>query len=82
MHECIQAWYKIQEQVTTEYSSITRELVLDYFGRKSEMINLIVVDLHHSHRNNFFFINFYHSGVDMQHSVTYALVGAHQRAII
>jgi len=57
--------------------------ILYYLGRrKGEMINLIVVDLHHSHRNNFFFINFYHSGVDMQHSVTYALVGAHQRAII
>ena len=43
-------------------SSITRELVLDYFGRKSEMINLIVVY--------------------MQHSLTFALIGAHPRAII
>ncbi len=80
MHECIQAWYKIQEQVTTEYSSITRELVLDYFGRKSEMINLIVVDLHHSDRNKNVLI-IHHSGVDMQHSLTFALIGAHQRAI-
>ncbi|MCP4798443.1 MAG: hypothetical protein GY893_00665 [bacterium] len=61
-------------------SSITRELVLDYFGRKSEMINLIVVDLHHSDRNKNVLI-IYHSGVDMQHSLTFALVGAYQRAI-
>mmetsp|Transcript_4895 Transcript_4895/g.8575 ORF Transcript_4895/g.8575 Transcript_4895/m.8575 type:complete len:83 (+) Transcript_4895:379-627(+) len=80
MHECIQAWYKIQEQVTTEYSSITRELVLDYFGRKSEMINLIVVDLHHSDRNKNVLIIYHSGGVDMQCSLTFALFGAHQRA--
>ena len=44
------------------------------------MINLIVVDLHHSDRNKNVLI-IYHSGVDMQHSLTFALVGAHQRAI-
>mgnify|MGYP001952375919 CR=1 FL=1 len=42
----------------------------------------IVVDLHHPDRNKMFYNHYYHSsGVDMQHSLTFALIGAHQRAI-
>ena len=59
---------------------VMNELVCYYLGMKSEMINLIVVDLHHSDRNKNVLI-IHHSGVDMQHSLTFALIGAHQRAI-
>jgi len=52
-------------------------------AKGSELINflLFVVELHHSKRNKNVLIIYHSGGVDMQCSLTFALIGAHQLTI-
>ena len=51
------------------------EIIREFFCNNA----LVAVNYHSDKNKNV--LTIYHSGVDMQHSLTFALIGAHQRAI-